>query len=204
MHVLIVAKTRMGAEHCCVGGLDLISCQNLRLMQPGHTNHHTSTCFNVGDIYDCQYCPCQTVVPPHVEDVIITQYQLIQHFDDISQFILQRMPVWQGGPEVLYDGLLCATQAGSGYICAERGIPNQSTGFWIPDKDLVRADINQKVRFRYPNGNGVRCLSYVGFAPPVAAIPAGSLLRVSLARWWRPADKPDMNDRCYLQLSGWY
>ncbi len=44
---------------------------------------------------------------------------------------------------------------------------------------------------------------YVGFESKVDRIPAGTLMRMSLARWWKPEDS-DMNERCYLQLSGWY
>lgn len=48
-------------------------------------------------------------------------------------------------------------------------------------------------------------IPYVGFEPAVDLIPKGTLVRVSLARWWRPHDSPpDMEERCYLQLSGWY
>ena len=40
---------------------------------------------------------------------------------------------------------------------------------------------------------------------PIKVIPAGTLVRVSLARWWRPEDsEPNFEERCYLQLSGWY
>ncbi len=30
------------------------------------------------------------------------------------------------------------------------------------------------------------------------------MLRVSLAHWWRPEDKPEGELRCYVQLSGWF
>jgi hypothetical protein len=45
-------------------------------------------------------------------------------------------------------------------------------------------------------------ITYVGFEPAIELITHGSLVRVSLARWWRPDD--DSEERCYLQLSGWY
>lgn len=45
-------------------------------------------------------------------------------------------------------------------------------------------------------------IKYVGFAEPINKIPAGTLVRVSLARWWRPTETSE--ERCYLQLSGWY
>jgi ATP-dependent DNA helicase RecQ len=45
---------------------------------------------------------------------------------------------------------------------------------------------------------------FVGFQEPVEVIPAGTLLRVSLAHWWRPREDADVEPRCYVQLSGWY
>ena len=33
-------------------------------------------------------------------------------------------------------------------------------------------------------------------------IPLNTLVRISLARWWVPAGMSE--ERCYLQLSGWY
>jgi len=48
-----------------------------------------------------------------------------------------------------------------------------------------------------------RRFPYVGFEPKVNLIPAGTLMKISLARWWKPEDS-DMSERCYLQLSGWY
>ena len=35
-------------------------------------------------------------------------------------------------------------------------------------------------------------------------IPAGTLVRVSLAHWWRPEDDHTGELRCYVQLSGWF
>ena len=29
-------------------------------------------------------------------------------------------------------------------------------------------------------------------------------MRVSLARWWRPEDTPEVEEKCYAQLSGWF
>src|SRR5262249_30308746 len=52
--------------------------------------------------------------------------------------------------------------------------------------------------------DGGRTLTFVGFQEPLEVIPAGTLLRVSLAHWWRPKDKPEEELRCYVQLSGWF
>ena len=49
----------------------------------------------------------------------------------------------------------------------------------------------------------VQSSKYVGLQPTEDIIPKGTLLRVSLARWWSPNDV-EVENRCYLQLSGWY
>ena len=46
-------------------------------------------------------------------------------------------------------------------------------------------------------------IPYVGVEPPPEIIPVGSLVRLSLARWWKPEEKEE-DKKCYLQLSGWY
>jgi hypothetical protein len=44
-------------------------------------------------------------------------------------------------------------------------------------------------------------ISYVGSVDPLDTIEPGSLIRLSLAHWWKPEDSDD-EERCYLQLSG--
>jgi hypothetical protein len=87
-------------------------------------------------------------------------------------------------------------------VCRDGGVPGQSTGFWIPDRDLVLRDDGKHYDFR--SRLGARGLSYVGEPEAKSQLKAGTLLRVSLARWWRPPDVDDMEERCYLQLSGWF
>lgn len=41
-----------------------------------------------------------------------------------------------------------------------------------------------------------------GFQTPLDYIPQGTVLRMSLANWWKKGDSDE--ERCYLQLSGWY
>ncbi|MCB9432602.1 MAG: DNA helicase RecQ [Ardenticatenaceae bacterium] len=76
--------------------------------------------------------------------------------------------------------------------------------FWRPDQLLVRDTEGKRIRYRYPTANGGRTLTFVGFQEPPEEIPAGTLLRVSLAHWWQPADRSAEEPRCYLQLSGWF
>ena len=80
-------------------------------------------------------------------------------------------------------------------------MPEQSVGFWVADNALTKKEYNG-VRYNYPNTNGWRSLKFVGFDTPVNIIPAGTILRVSLARWWKQDENTE--ERCYLQLSGWY
>ena len=78
-----------------------------------------------------------------------------------------------------------------------------STGYWEPDIILTRGEYNGRVKYCYDSPGSRWILPYVGCAEPLDRIPQGTLLRVSLARWWRPDDS-DFELRCYLQLSGWY
>ncbi|WP_179375776.1 hypothetical protein [Winogradskyella wichelsiae] len=52
-----------------------------------------------------------------------------------------------------------------------------------------------------------KSLKWVGMVEPLKIIPKGTLIRVSLAKWWPRKNKlKDYNvpHGCYLQLSGWY
>src|SRR5690606_4859208 len=91
----------------------------------------------------------------------------------------------------------------NGYICQRRGVPAHSTWFWIPDRNLtLRTDGKH---YDYFDGLLPRGLSYVGEPQPLPTLSAGTLLRVSLARWWKPENaEPAFEERCYLQLSGWF
>lgn len=95
------------------------------------------------------------------------------------------------------------TGSGNGFISKSGGVPGYSTWFWLPDKALTLCSDSK--HYEYPAMFGGRGLSYVGEPDPVQIIPAHSLVRVSLARWWKQTDADaDFEERCYLQLSGWY
>ncbi|MCL4176380.1 MAG: DNA helicase RecQ, partial [Verrucomicrobia bacterium] len=114
------------------------------------------------------------------------------------------LPPQCGGPETLYDGLLQRSPTGALYISRESGVPTRSTLFWIPDQPLTIDTDGKRIRYRYPTSHGGNTLTFVGFQEPIERIPAGTLLRVSLAHWWRPTDRPEDELRCYAQLSGWF
>ena len=109
-----------------------------------------------------------------------------------------------GGPAELYEGLTQSTSNGSLYIAESGGLPPYSTTFWRTDQPLVLDTTSKRIRYRYPTEDGGRTLTFVGFQEPLRTIPAGTLLRVSLAHLWRPKDDSTTEYRCYVQLSGWF
>ena len=203
MKVVIVAKTRMGSG-ACVGALTFEG-RSLRLVaHDKETNDHFNMDYQVGEVWEVQATEVQQVTPPHVENVIVHEKRRLAPITKIETFIEEQMPPETGGLEALFEGLTQSTKAGALYIAERTGVPSRSTMFWRPDRTLVRDDDLKRIRYRYPNHDGGRTLTFVGFQAPVREIPAGTLVRVSLAHWWRPRDMPEGELRCYVQLSGWF
>jgi hypothetical protein len=202
VNVLIVAKTQM-ARAVCIGGLTA-GGQSIRLLDSMGRNQPLDTAFSVGQVWDIDFGQHPKPVPPHVEDVFVHSSRLLKRVLDIREPILQRIPPWSGGPEALYNGLLEWTSYGKGYVSQRGGVPGCSTGYWLPDVDLVLEHDGPKALYCYPGHRGTYRLPYVGCANPINRIPAETLVRVSLARWWQPVDAIINEERCYLQLSGWY
>jgi hypothetical protein len=204
VEVLIVAKTRMTGPFCCIGGLELQTNRSVRLLQSNGQNMPENMPVEVGEVWKMEYTPRHNPKPPHVEDVLVTRFDYLRRQPNLRTFLQPRIQAWEGGFEQLFDGRLQITSKGRGFVSARTGIPDRSTGYWIPDAELVQDTLNGKIYYNYHCGWGIRQLPYVGFSQPVGCIPGGTLLRVSLARWWRLEDAPEMEERCYLQLSGWY
>ena len=205
MEVLIVSKTHM-SHNACVGGLVLSNNRYVRLLNNGNYNQPTDTDFEVGDIWDLTFTNRAILQPPHIEDVIISAKSFLRRVDNMPNFIRQRNIIdWNGHINNLFGRLLQWTNSGSGYIPYGGQMPNKSVGFWIADHDLIRVTFDSKTRFRYPNGNNYRNISYVGYQDTIATIPAGTILRVSLSRIFPPENSEITAPRgYYLQLSGWY
>jgi len=197
-----VARTRMGQRHRCIGALGPKN-EPLRLMTPDGGYPSVEAGFQVGEIWEVQLG--QVPGPkrrPHTENVAVLRAHRIGVEANLSQALRGRVVPWRGSIQQLFDGLVRYTYNGNGYICERVGIPGYSTGFWIPDRDLVLRDDGR--HFDYITRFHRRGLAYVGEQPPPARIPAGTLVRVSLATWWRPEGVEDVEERCYLQLSHWY
>lgn len=202
MDVIIVSKTHM-SNAACVGGV-LDNGRFVRLLKSNGCNQDSDTSIEVGQVYTINFSERKYKTPPHIEDILVhsmTHKSTFESIDKMVECLISKLKVkiWDGSSDILFDGNLQWTRGGSGYISKNGGVPNNSVGFWIPDKDLKRNDFRDKVRYSYPIGS--RNISYVGFQTPIDLIPAGTLVRVSLARWWSPNDD---EERCYLQLSGWY
>ncbi|MCW3112991.1 MAG: hypothetical protein JWR18_1387 [Segetibacter sp.] len=201
--VLIVSKTRY-SDRACVGAIDLNTFAPLRLTIDDHgTYPPLSHGYEVGQIWDMTYQPSASPKPPHLEDAIVTPNKLInKSHSNIKSILLSpklKNRLWKGHPQNLYEGCVRWTGSRNGYIAKSSGLPSVSTGFWIPDRDLTYANKH----YTYNDGNYDYGLSYAGFEASIDPIPANTLVRVSLAKWWKPEDV-DVELRCYLQLSGWY
>jgi ATP-dependent DNA helicase RecQ len=203
MKVLIVAKTRRGSG-ACVGGITETG-QSVRLIAHGAAhNERAGLEYEVGEVWEVDSTIDPGIIPPHVENTIVYRARRLRDSNKVTETIARFMPPVIGGPEQLFDGYARATTSGVLYICKDAGLPSRSTMFWIADKPL-RLDFEAKrIRYRYSTSDGGRTLTFVGFQEPVREIAAGTLLRVSLAHWWRPNDRPDEELRCFVQLSGWF
>lgn len=219
MDVIIVSKTQM-KNNVCVGGI-LANGKHVRLLKANGYYQDPDTKFNIGDVYTINFIEKSNPRPPHVEDILVTSQQFKFSFESVqlmTQYLTNKLniDIWQGRIDLLFDGKLQWTDKNSGYISEQGGVSDRSTGFWILDQDLVRNDYGEKVRYDYqlplkqPDSiddlwnfiisTQTKHISFVGFQEPIAIIPAGTLVRVSLARWWTHENE----EKCFLQLSGWY
>lgn len=204
MEILITSKTHKG-KAACVGGLVISNNRLVRLLKPGNWDQYADTDFDIGDVWNINFQDRTDVEPPHIEDVIIQSKDYIKKIGNISEFIINSgITIYRGAPNQIFNGRLGWTGNGSGYIGNRENLPANSVSFWISDKDLVLDDDEKHYTYNSKNEfEALKRFPYVGFGSKVDRILAGTLMRMSLARWWKPEDS-DMNERCYLQLSGWY
>lgn len=204
MEIVIVSKTKMSSNEC-IGGIVKESGQFVRLLDSNGNNQPVNSDFKIGQIWEIDFAVRVNTTPPHIEDVLVKSKTYTNRIvTNLISWITSNFKdkLWQGSPDSLFNSQIDFTPSGSGYISINKSIPNSSVGFWISDKDLTRRDFSNKVRYSYPSTSW-RNITYVGKEEPIDIIPAGTLMRVSLARWWSPNDS-DAEERCYLQLSGWY
>lgn len=203
MKVVIVAKTRMG-RGACVGGVTFDGRSVRLIAADAGEDDAFNMEYTVGDVWEIREYVEPALIPPHVENIVVRSKRRLPPIDDVAAFAEQRMPPLNGGPDVLFEGLAQQTRAGALYIAERSGVPAYSTVFWRPDRPLQLDESGKRIRYRYPAPDRGQTQTFVGFQEPLVEIPAGTLLRVSLAHWWRAPDKPEDELRCYVQLSGWF
>lgn len=198
--VVITSKTRMSNGYC-VGGYDVSDGKFIRLLKNNGSNQGYDTQFKVGELWRLRYEPRQNVTPPHIEDVMVTKQIYIRSITNLSDYIQRRIRPYGGGITGLFNNTLGFTCNGSPYVNGSKGLPVNSVGFWLLPIELEMVQ-TENGRVRYKLKGTIYEIPYVGLQLAVSSIPAGTLVRVSLARWWSPIE--DFEKRCYAQLSGWY
>ena len=206
MRVLIVAKTRMG-KGACIGAITETG-ESVRLI-PFNADPHDGANreYEIGDIWEITAEPETSLISPHNENIVVHKKSRLHPAKDAKDLVSAielLMPPKTGHPRELYDGLLQNTENGRLHIAKQSGIPTHSTTFWRPDMPLTLDIEKQRPRYRYPTENGGCTFTFGGFQEPLETIPTDTLLRVSLAHWWRPEDRPEVEERCYAQISGWF
>ncbi len=208
MRVLIVAKTRMGSG-ACIGAITETG-ESVRLVPLNADPHDGANReYEVGDIWEitAEPVPETSLIPPHNENFVVHEKSRLHETKNMRELVSAielLMPPKIGHPRVLYEGLLQNTEKGRLHITKQSGIPSYSTTFWRTDQPLSLDIERQRPRYRYPTENGGCTFTFGGFQEPLEIIPADTLLRVSLAHWWRPDDELEVDKRCYAQISGWF
>ena len=199
--VLIVSKTQM-KNGVCVGGIIEETCKLIRLHGERGENLPFDVPYEIGDRWIMSVEKAWNARPkPHVEDMQTRPHNRINNVGTkgIIQFVQQnsfRMRIAQGALNNAFDGAL-HFEGNKNYIDSSN-IPSFSTQFWITDQDLYYREMYGKVYYRYGN----RIIKFVGYQNTIDRIPQGTLIRLSLANWWDGDGSGE--ERCYLQLSGWY
>lgn len=203
--VVIVGKTKMKWQRC-IGALGENDGRSFRLLTSDGDNFPEDTEFNLGQVWDLDLEEVSNSTPPHTEDIRILRQRLVRTLSmpQLKDFVWSRVAVPVVHPQQLFDGRLRFSQGKRAFVWPGNGAPQYSTGFCRFDKSLHLYQDYGKTRYAYCD-NDISCdledddlrldVAYVGCESPVHKIPAGTVLRFSLARW---ENKP-----CYLMLSGW-
>jgi hypothetical protein len=196
--VTIVSRTQM-SHGVCIGGLTRDDRRNVRLLPAcGEHSHPTDAPYVIGEVWDFVLAPPSSMIAPHVEDQLVVSGRRVALQSGLEVWLRNNVTPWRGGASSLFDDRLHVTPSGKAYV-GRNAIPASSVGFWVPTDDLV-LDESEK-RYQVPWKDGRISVKYVGSDPPAAVIVAGTLVRVSLSRWFL---SPAGIDGCWLQISGWY
>lgn len=202
--VLIVSKTKLGNGACVGGILKKLdgSYLSVRLLPPYSYNNPKDK-FNIGEVWEMDVTRKNGRIPPHLEDIVYTNEIRKGGIQNLPKFIRDNLTVFQGALSTLYDGYLRLSGSSKGYIARDIGVPNYSTLFWEADMPLLYQEPWSKPHYHYVSWPESCLIPYKGFKEPIQEINAGTIVRISLARW-HPNDAPQEEQKCWLQVSGWY
>jgi len=201
MEILIVAKTHM-KNAFCVGAYDITNMKNVRLLTSREENQPLNTKFNIGQIWNIEYITRRNIINPHTEDVLVQKVEFVKSINNLVSFLIENVPIWKGSPEIIFEGKINFPIGSSGFLEQKNSNLTSSVGFWVADKDLELTILEDKKHYFY-FGEQVYSFPFVGSIDKIETIPKGTLLRVSLTRWWSP-NSTKFQKRCYCQLSGWF
>lgn len=199
--VLIVSRTNMGGGNVCVGGLIAQGARNVRLLTSLGSNQPSTAPFQVGEFWDVALVQKTNCIPPHVEDMLVQSATKVGTSNNVVNDIRSIAPVYRCALSKTFQETL-QTPRGRAWHINRSNIPGSSVCFWENSVSLVLEFSFGKTKFHYNTLREETHLPFVGTSATQQTIPAGSLVRLSLARWWAPEGQQD--DHCYLQLSGWY
>lgn len=106
MKVLVVARTRMGGNRVCVGGIDVDARLGVRLLGKDEQNLQEDHRIRPGDIWEMACTPRSVVVPPHVEDVVVTSGRCVSTVTHMKDAILDLVEPWDCDLDEIFNGCL--------------------------------------------------------------------------------------------------
>lgn len=206
--LVVVSRTKMSAGYVCIGAFDIDNSRNVRLLTSTGGQQPDQVPLNIGNVISATYVTeIAGVKAPHTEDVRLLDFSDHANAKEVLKKFNEVCPVIVGPIENTFSGTLSRDGSNS-FSVREENIPDHSVCFWRTDSPLVLDQGYQqrfgKIKYTYGNGISRAGIPFVGFQEAINIVPANTVVRLSLARWWRPdnADYPDK--RCQLQLSGWF
>jgi hypothetical protein len=112
------------------------------------TNERAGLEYNVNDVWEVESIPDASLVPPHVENIVVQRARQLKRSRNTLAVIRRYMPPVTGAPDPLFDGLTQATISGALYLAEPAGLPGFSTQFWVPDQPLQLDFEGKRIRYR--------------------------------------------------------
>jgi ATP-dependent DNA helicase RecQ len=188
----------------CIGGMVEETGLPVRPLPVKGFCHAPEVAFNVGEVWSMHLRRREPVEAPHVEDHDEWGAVRAGVKDGLLAFITRHGQPHDGDVEELFGRTLVVRSSGTAYLPRSSPAPAWSVEFWRPPRPLEHhSDRDGRPRYTLLGGSCLR-IPYVGYEAPVAFIPAGTILRLSLARWWVNPQAPEEGESCSLQLSGWF